>query len=200
MESQNGWSVISAAHTATHPLIGRVRAGDVWCVMHWLATRYDLEVERIDTKQSGGYNRRKIAGSAKWSNHASGTAIDLNWRKHPVGGTTTGFTDHQVTHIKAIMRTAGGVLRWGGPAFRDPMHFEIAPGVTPAQVRRLRAILLQQMLHGLGYYNAAIDGVRGPKTKAAARAYRRKAGLIPLAVDDRAMWTRLTATYYKKAK
>lgn len=193
MRSQNGWPVISSSGLWTgHPLFGAVRKGDVYIVMHWLTHRFDTEVERIDRRQSGGYNKRKIAGSTKWSNHASGTAVDLNWRKHPVGGAHTGFSSSKVQAIGLIVKAARGVIRWGGPAFNDPMHFEIAPGVTKAQVHKLRVILLQQHLKRAGLYTGAIDGIRGKKTRAAVRAYRKRIGLTTISsADGRRVWNHL---------
>jgi hypothetical protein len=71
------------------------------------------------------------------SNHASGTAMDLNATKHPLGVRHT-FTLDQEREIRA--RLAGrydGCIRWGGDYENraDEMHFEIDVG--PARILAL---------------------------------------------------------------
>ena len=57
------------------------------------------------------------------SNHSSGTAIDLNAIKHPLGKRNT-FTDKQEIIIRQIAAKYG--CKWGGDWKRaDEMHFEI---------------------------------------------------------------------------
>lgn len=104
-----------------------------------LAKRYHRRVDRLDNARhdDGGYNYRTIAGSASLSNHASGTAVDLNWSKYPRG--TRNMTPEQVRECRAIVEHFR-VVRWGGEwsgSSVDQMHFEIAPGVTLEQVRRV---------------------------------------------------------------
>jgi hypothetical protein len=59
------------------------------------------------------------------SNHSSGTAVDLNATKHPLGKSNT-FTKEQVNTIQLLLVKYG--LAWGGNYKRrkDEMHFEIA--------------------------------------------------------------------------
>ena len=192
-KSQNGWTVQnSKANLWPHPQVGPILAGPVWVVLAAFLRRYAAEVEPIG-KSSGCYNRRKIAGSRKWSNHASATAVDLNWNLHPVGGKYTGYTADQITTVYYLLEDFP-VLRWGGPAFRDPMHFEIAPGVTAAQVEKLATKLLQSRLAQLGYDlgKAGVDGVRGDKTLGALFAYQTTAGLTPDSIDGPKTWAALT--------
>jgi hypothetical protein len=69
----------------------------------------------------------------KLSNHASGTAIDLNATKHPLGKIGT-FDAAKVPMIRALAKKYG--LTWGGDWTRkDEMHFEIA--LSPEKVRAL---------------------------------------------------------------
>ena len=72
-----------------------------------------------------GYAFRQQRGSNKiLSNHASGTAIDLNAIKHPLGKSNT-FNQDQSNIIKLLITKYG--LAWGGNWKRkDEMHFEIA--------------------------------------------------------------------------
>lgn len=72
-----------------------------------------------------GYAFRMTRGSDKiLSNHSSGTAIDLNAIKHPLGKSNT-FNRDQSNIIKLLITKYG--LAWGGNWKRkDEMHFEIA--------------------------------------------------------------------------
>ena len=79
-----------------------------------------------------GYAFRMTRGSDKvLSNHSSGTAVDLNATKHPLGKSNT-FTKEQVNTIQLLLVKYG--LAWGGnyKKRKDEMHFEIA--MTKAQV------------------------------------------------------------------
>ena len=71
-----------------------------------------------------GYCYRDVRGvPGKLSNHGSGTAIDLNASKHPLGKVGT-FDAAKVPMIKALAKKYG--LTWGGDwARKDEMHFEI---------------------------------------------------------------------------
>ena len=82
-----------------------------------------------------GYCYRDIRGkTGKLSNHSSGTAIDLNAPKHPLGKVGT-FPAEQVPMIRALAKKYG--LFWGGDYQnrKDEMHFEIA--VSPAKAAEL---------------------------------------------------------------
>ena len=85
-------------------------------------------VEPIDEGQldDWGYAFRMTRGSDKvLSNHSSGTAIDLNAIKHPLGKSNT-FNQAQRNTITLLITKYG--LAWGGNYKRrkDDMHFEIA--------------------------------------------------------------------------
>jgi hypothetical protein len=89
-------------------------------------------VEPIDQGQldDWGYAFRQTRGSDRiLSNHASGTAIDLNAIKHPLGKSNT-FNKDQRNTINLLITKYG--LTWGGNYKRrkDDMHFEIALNQT----------------------------------------------------------------------
>lgn len=100
------------------------------------ARDFHKEIERINEGQldDWGYAYRDIRGASTLSNHASGTAIDLNATQHPLGAENT-FTDEQARTIRRLCRKYG--LRWGGDYRnrKDEMHFEIA--MNAAQVANL---------------------------------------------------------------
>lgn len=141
--SQNGWPVVtdSGALTPLKWVTGRVLPGDVHAVFSELCRRFNAEVEPITQAHSWGWAYRPIRGaSGGYSNHASGTAIDLNAPRHPLGATGT-FTAKQVTRIRAILADLDGVIRWGGDysGRKDAMHFEVVG--TRAQVHRIALAL-----------------------------------------------------------
>lgn len=86
-----------------------------------------------------GYAYRPVRGGTNLSNHSSGSAIDLNASKHPLGKVNT-FTAEQQVKIRELCKKYN--LKWGGDykVRKDDMHFEIIG--TPAEVKAL-AIKLQ---------------------------------------------------------
>ena len=127
--SQNGWPVHTSQTNLT-PLswvTGRVRGGDVHAIFDHFCQWFHREIEPITKGHSWGWAYRPIRGrTTGLSNHASGTAIDLNAPKHPLGARGT-FTAAQAAKIRAKMREYGGAIRWGGDysGRKDEMHFEI---------------------------------------------------------------------------
>lgn len=153
-----GWPVIpsgDARLTVIEPVPGRrftVLAGPVATVLDWLIRRFHAEVEPIDQGilDDYGYNYRKVRGSDSWSNHASGTAVDLNATKHPFKTRADqNFSPAQIAAVRQILAdaTINGqqVVRWLDA--NDPMHFEInhmGRGGTPEAVAALAARLTSQ--------------------------------------------------------
>lgn len=156
--SQNGWEVLATAPAAIGvpgtPVRLRVRDGDVATVLGEVARRFHLEVEPLTyaVPEAPGYDDwgwavRNVRGSStSISNHASGTAIDLNATRHPRGVRGT-FTRRQIRAVRAILadlvdgRTRQPVVRWGEDYTTtvDGMHFEINGDV--AAVARVAARL-----------------------------------------------------------
>lgn len=132
--SQNGWSVISWPGKSRVPGTSvdlTVRQGAAGRILLWVASQFDRRVEDIDNASGhiddGAWNNRPVRGSTSISNHASGTAIDLNWSRHPLGARGT-FTAAQAREIRAILaEIPHRVVRWGGDYVNraDEMHFEI---------------------------------------------------------------------------
>ena len=101
------------------------------------AAEFHELIEPIDegTFDDWGYCYRMVRGDAtKLSNHSSGTAIDLNATKHPLGKYDT-FAAEKVPMIRALAKKYG--LKWGGDfkSRPDDMHFEV--NVTPAKAKEL---------------------------------------------------------------
>ena len=100
------------------------------------AAEFHAHIEPIDqgALDDWGYCFRNVRGATdKLSNHSSGTAIDLNATKHPLGHAGT-FTPMQTVMIQAYCKKYG--LKWGGDWKRpDEMHFEVS--VNEAQCAEL---------------------------------------------------------------
>jgi hypothetical protein len=143
--SENGWTVIESGsdpRLQAFPWVtGKVLAGDVFTVLEYVARRFHTEVEGIDLDSSWGYSHRYIGDTTTWSNHASGTAIDLNATLHPLGVVGT-FTSTQRAGIDQILAATSPVIRWGGGDqydTKDEMHFEINEGISAAEVATVAA-------------------------------------------------------------
>lgn len=143
-KSQNGWPASKNAaliKIKSFPVKGtdisircNATAGPILAAF---AAEFHEKVEPIDKGglDDWGYAYRAIRGQTTGlSNHASGTAIDLNASKHPLGKEHT-FTLDQVKVIHELIKKYH--LRWGGDYVnrKDDMHFEII--ATPAVVKLL---------------------------------------------------------------
>lgn len=99
-----------------------------------LAAEFHETIEPIDkgTLDDWGYAFRMVRGTTdKLSNHSSGTAIDLNATKHPLGKENT-FSPEDSAKCVALAAKYG--CKWGGTykTRKDDMHFEI--NLNPKQV------------------------------------------------------------------
>lgn len=148
VKSLNGWQVPPPhLHTFTVPGTNRrlTLDRDAGPLLVALAADYHRTVKPIDvgTVDEGGYNNRDANGApGRKSNHASGTAVDLNWSKEGAQASKTGRVffankEHRDA-VNLIKRRYGSVIQWGGDwGAKDYMHWEIKPGVTRAQVQTL---------------------------------------------------------------
>jgi len=133
--SYNGWTVgtpgsIIGIANYTVPgtsVVLPIRSGDVSTILAYVARRFNAEVETLIKGQCWGYAyRANVNNPSVWSNHASGTAIDLNSLKHPNGAAAT-FTAAQISAVRRILAFCGKVVYWGQDyrGVVDGMHFEI---------------------------------------------------------------------------
>lgn len=116
----------------------RLRQGAPGLLLVHFATWFDREIEPLDQGvwDEWGYAERDIRGSETVSNHASGTAMDLNATMHPMGVRDT-FTAAQKRKINKRLRLYNGCIRAGLNYQNRPddMHFEIIEEI--AKVRRV---------------------------------------------------------------
>lgn len=146
--SQNGYSandrsVIQsyAIGNSTHVSL---RKGSTGAMLQHFANWFDINIHDIDAGQldDWGYAERPIRGGVELSNHASGTAVDLNATKWPLGSQPSKYlTPAQITKVRNQLKVYQGCVRWGGDytGRLDPMHAEI--NLPQATVDRVWAAL-----------------------------------------------------------
>ena len=144
MFSQNGWvasedqNAIGIKSFAVPGTKIKLRCAEkVAPLLVTFAAEFHAHIEPIDegALDDWGYCFRNVRGATdKLSNHSSGTAIDLNATKHPLGHAGT-FTPMQTVMIQALCKKYG--LTWGGnyKNRKDEMHFEVS--VNEAQCAAL---------------------------------------------------------------
>lgn len=152
--SQNGWPALSADSpflvtwvipTKQGPVRIRLRNGSAGFILAHFALWWADRVEPIYGKilDDWGWAPRPIRGSTEISNHASGTAIDINATRWPLG--TTHMPVSMVARIRLRLRARfyRGALRWGGDYHyrKDQMHTEI--NVTLAKAERVARRLMR---------------------------------------------------------
>lgn len=130
--SRNGWDVYSSGsnqNLANFPWVtGKVRGGDHYVVLDYIAKRWNAEVETIRKDWSWGYANRPVRGASVISEHATGTAVDFNAPLHPLGKKNT-FSAADQAKIRQIMKDVSHAARWGGEWSRpDDMHVELIGG------------------------------------------------------------------------
>lgn len=152
--SQNGWRANDPSVVSRRQIPGT----NVWLTVHngpsgdlllEVASQFDKYVQDIDTAAGGladdwGFAARPIVGSTQLSNHASGTAIDLNATKWPLGtDPSVNLNATQINRVRQIIERTGNVVRWGGDYIgrKDPMHFEINDGMDEQDCARALAAL-----------------------------------------------------------
>lgn len=227
--SQNGWPASTTLPLSTLT-VGAVtfpqgvRSGAPHTILGYVARRFNNEVETLRKGECWGYNFRTISGSTSYSNHASGTAIDVNAPEHFLGASGT-FSAAQVRAIRSILAACDGVVRWGGDysTRKDEMHFELnrgpsdpavaalarklggsstTPTPTPTAptwrvVRRGQQgyyVVALQRLLRQRGYTLTVDGVFGAGTEAQVIAFQRSRGLVADGIVGAKTWTALQLT------
>jgi hypothetical protein len=142
--SQNGFRVLQSGSPALRKFevpgcnrhLNLVDGSRGFLLIHY-ATYWDRFVERLDRTGSvwdeWGHAVRPVRGQTSgYSNHASGTAEDLNSTLHPRGVSIhKTFTDAQIKRLRRRLLMYDGCLRWGGDYQNVPdgMHVEINKGL-----------------------------------------------------------------------
>ena len=146
--SLNGWQV-PPFKLKTFQIPGADRRvtldADAGRILVALAADYHRTVRAIDRGvwDEGGFNNRQARNADAKSNHASGSAIDLNWSEE--GAVNSAWGRRFFASARARLAVArikaryGSVVQWGGDwrTFKDYMHWEIKPGASRAKVKAL---------------------------------------------------------------
>ena len=155
LQSSNGWTASADPNeiaVKSYPVKGtkiKLRCAEKCApLLVGFAEEFHALIEPIDegSLDDWGYCFRMVRGSLNnLSNHSSGTAIDLNASKHPLGKVGT-FSNDKVPMIRALAKKYG--LRWGGDykSRADEMHFEI--DLSEAKVAALIGSLKLGDKHG----------------------------------------------------
>lgn len=209
-KSQNGWEANNRSLVKQWTIPGTVRKitlekGDAGYLLTHFAAWFDKNIEDIEAGQldDWGYAERAIIDSTTLSNHASGTAIDINALKHPLSAVNT-FNPEQRAAIRNKLKEYEGCIRWGGDytGRKDDMHFEInaspakvtavanklrtpkpspPPNPLPSNVLKLgssgpEVTRLQSFLNRVypAYSKLVVDGDFGPATEAVVKEFQRR--------------------------
>jgi localization factor PodJL len=104
--------------------------------------------------------RDEVAVRLSLAQRARGEELERNWQ--------SGFA----------ARSGGGAPAYGDPGRREPPPTQRQVGPDPFRVALERQVReTQQLLAALGYDPGPVDGVIGPRTRAAVRAFQADAGL-----------------------
>src|SRR6476661_3053218 len=120
--SQNGWTANDRSLVSRRAIPGTsvsltVRNGPAGDLLLEVASQFDRFVQDIDTTNGTvpddwGYAERPIRGGVATSNHASGTAIDLNATRWPLGSDpSVNLNSGQIMRVRQIVSATGGVVR-----------------------------------------------------------------------------------------
>lgn len=133
--SQNGYPANDRSFITTYEVTktGRrlaLRSGPAGQLLaHWVRW-FDENIRDIDPGilDDWGYAERAIRGGVELSNHASGTAADVDATRWPLGVQPEAYlTAAEIAKVRARLKAYEGCIRWGGDytGRKDPMHFEI---------------------------------------------------------------------------
>lgn len=109
-----------------------------------LAKEYNETIAPLDGKPQDdwSYNYRTSRYSSNWSNHSSGTAVDLNSAKEGSQSLSNRKYWEKPDKAKAVkkLKRVYSIMNWGGDwsdKYYDPMHWELKAGTSVSDVARL---------------------------------------------------------------
>lgn len=157
--SINGWPVLdnppwgdARAKQATIPGVGTQLwvQKDCWPLFAALVREYHAKINKVHS--SDGYDYRQSRTSSSWSNHSSGTAVDINADAEGARGSgpLSWWQQGKRAIIATRMKKKYEIFNWGGaticggdyyPQWWDWMHWELKAGTTLADVQRVIAKL-----------------------------------------------------------
>lgn len=159
-KSINGWDVITS-QSDKRLAVGVVPGTKIKLRMHKdvlplflaIAADFNKEVAPLRNGECGGYSFRKARQAKFYSDHSSGTAVDLNWGHEGAMGPKGGMKTMTPAQIKACaeIKKRYKIVIWGGdkakggdyssPGSWDPMHYAIKPKITVGDIAKVLADL-----------------------------------------------------------
>jgi hypothetical protein len=143
--SINGWPVLPRGdrRLATKQIPGtRIRITarrEVLPYLVGLAVDYADTIAPLIPGEVGAYNYRPSRVTKAWSNHASATAIDINFSHEGAQRLVNKkWWQRRRTALDALKKKYK-LMGWGGDwsdRYYDPMHWELKRGTSVAQVER----------------------------------------------------------------
>lgn len=136
MQSQNGFPALSPGASQLHKWVVpgtdryfMLRYGAAGFLLCHMILYYHEKIQPLNLKgqpwDEWGYAYRAVRSDSDLSNHASGTAVDLNATLYPIGRML--MAAWRKVKIRVRLRLYAGCIRWGGnySGRKDEMHFEI---------------------------------------------------------------------------
>lgn len=155
-KSINGWEVITSRSDKRLKMkivpgsnVKLTMRAEVLPLFLALAADFHKEVAPLRNGECGAYAFRKARQAASYSDHSSGTAVDINWGHEGAMGPKGGMKFMNDAQIKACaeIKKRYQIVIWGGdkakggdykdPGSWDPMHYALKPGVTVADINRV---------------------------------------------------------------
>jgi hypothetical protein len=180
--SQNGWSASPSLKLRKLVVNGVSFApgirddADVAYVLGYFAEQYAARVEPLRSPGCWGFSYRADRNQASdLSNHASGTAIDLNAPQHPNDvPTSRTFTAKQIAEVHQILTECHGALRWGGDYTHtvDAMHVEV--NVSAARLREVVKQMKRDASARPAKVQKSIDKLKKAKKQAKGKPTQKK--------------------------
>lgn len=140
-------------------------------ILLWVMSYWHHNIEPVvggGQLDDWGWAFREIRGGGALSNHASGTAVDINALKYPRGRANMPY--YKVLKVRYMVhkvnRAAGKTLvKWGGEwsgSYKDQMHIELGSGTNYTDVQRAMRALSDKpniWLHKVSRAMAAVTPV-----------------------------------------
>ncbi len=215
-KSQNGYPANDITRTTVVDVPGTTRSfrvvkGAPGRLLIELASDFDKSVEDLDGGifDDWSYAERPVRGSTTTlSNHASGTAIDVNATRHPLGVRGT-FTDDQEAEIRRLLTFYGDTIRWGGDysSRPDEMHFEIVAGRARCLAVSLRVRTLKRVSATVGVVTTRwvsghawnhVNGKPAKKSPSVARVQRALNEVYRAGLTADGYWGKATDAAWRK--
>ncbi len=133
-----------------------------------------------------------VAANAIWYQpHAHRSPLLATRMPAPAAEGAAGEAE-QVTIIRLEREEAQAEVQTPPPQRRDPApQAETTAQAGPATQGDPAVREVQRVMSGLGIYGGAVDGLKGPVTRAAVRSYQETVGLPPTGEIDEALLARL---------